>query len=166
MPADAIDCPILALETRVLPAWIDYNGHMNVAYYTLAFDLGVDRFYDRVGIGEAYKKATGCSTFALEQHVTFQRELLLDAPIRITVQVLDFDAKRLHYFQRMHHAEQGYLAATCEWVSLHVDTAARRSAPFAPETQARLGAYRAAHAALGMPREHSPRMGVKRASTP
>ena len=25
----------------VLPEWIDHNGHMNVAYYVLAFDLQI-----------------------------------------------------------------------------------------------------------------------------
>ncbi|MSP67115.1 MAG: thioesterase [Alphaproteobacteria bacterium] len=162
----SIDAPLLALETRVRDAWIDYNGHMNVAYYTLAFDLGVDRFYDLAGFGEDYKQRTGCSTFALEQHVTFQRELLQDAPIRITVQVLDHDAKRLHYFQRMHHGEQGYLAATCEWVSLHVDTTQRRATPFPPDILAGLARLHATHASLGMPAEHCTRMGLKRPRSP
>ena len=39
-------------QQSVLPDWIDYNGHMNVAYYVLAFDRGVDEFLSLIHISE------------------------------------------------------------------------------------------------------------------
>jgi len=115
---------------NVLAEWIDYNGHMNVAYYVLAFDLGIDALWRQFGITEEHVRETHSSTFAVESHVLYKRELKLDEPYVITSQILAFDEKRIHQFQRMYHADDGYLAATAEWLSLHVDLRSRRVAPW------------------------------------
>ncbi|MCH1523448.1 MAG: thioesterase family protein, partial [Arenicellales bacterium] len=94
-------------QQSVLPDWIDYNGHMNVAYYVLAFDRGVDEFMYQMGITPEYLKTEKSSTFTLEMHINYLQELRLDDPIRLTCQLLDADSKRVHYFLRMFHAEAG-----------------------------------------------------------
>ena len=113
---------------RVLPEWIDINGHMNVAYYVLAFDLGVDALWAEFGITESHIRDQQSSTFAVESHVMYRRELALDDPYTITTQILAFDHKRIHQFQRMYHATEGFLAATSEWMNLHVNLHTRRVA--------------------------------------
>ena len=113
---------------HVLPEWIDVNGHMNVAYYVLAFDLGVDALWARFGITEDHILSTDSSTFAVECHVLYRRELKETDPYLVTAQILAYDEKRIHQFQRMYHAEEGYLAATAEWMNLHVDLSTRRVA--------------------------------------
>lgn len=118
---------------RVLPEWIDINNHMNVAYYVLAFDQGVDSLWDRFGITDQHIEEMNSSTFAVESHVIYRRELTLDDPFIVTAQVLAYDEKRIHQFQRLYHAEEHYLAATAEWMNLHVDLATRRVAPW-PKT--------------------------------
>ncbi len=115
---------------RVLPEWIDVNGHMNVAYYVLAFDLGVDALWARFGITDTHILENLSSTFAVEAHVTYRRELHEGDPYVVMAQILAFDEKRIHQFQRMYHAEQGFLAATAEWMNLHVDLSTRRVAPW------------------------------------
>jgi len=115
---------------HVLPEWIDVNGHMNVAYYVLAFDLGVDALWARFGITEEHIQSTDSSTFAVESHVLYRRELKEADPYLVTAQILAFDEKRIHQFQRMYHAEEKFLAATAEWMNLHVDLATRRVAPW------------------------------------
>ncbi len=115
---------------KVLPEWIDINGHMNVAYYVLAFDLGVDTFWARLGITDEYIETSKCSTFAVESHVTYKMELQEHDPFVITSQILAYDEKRIHQFQRMYHAEEKFLAATAEWMNLHVDLTDRRVTPF------------------------------------
>lgn len=115
---------------RVRPEWIDVNEHMNVAYYVLAFDHGVDELWNRFGITEEHIREMNSSTFAVEAHVMYRRELTLDAPYIVTAQILAFDEKRIHQFQRMYHAEERYLAATAEWMNLHVDLDTRRVAPW------------------------------------
>ena len=88
--------PIDSHRETVRPEWIDYNGHMNVAYYVLAFDHATDVLFDALGLGESYREATDHSTFSLQIQVTYLRELQLDAPLRVTTQLVDHDAKRLH----------------------------------------------------------------------
>jgi acyl-CoA thioester hydrolase len=111
---------------RVLPEWIDVNGHMNVAWYVLAFDQGVDSLWNRFGITDDHIREMNSSTFAVESHVIYRRELKVDEPFVVTAQILAIDSKRIHQFQRLYHAEQKYLAATAEWLNLHVDLTTRR----------------------------------------
>jgi acyl-CoA thioester hydrolase len=115
---------------KVLPEWIDFNGHMNVAYYVLVFDLGVDALWLDFGITAEHVRQNQSSTFAVETHVLYKQELKLDDPYVVTAQILAFDSKRIHQFQRMYHAESGFLAATAEWLTLHVDLKKRRVAPW------------------------------------
>jgi len=150
------------LEGQVEPGWIDYNGHMNVAYYHMAFDRATDAFLERIGLGEAYLKEHEGSMFALEDHITYQRELRVGDPFRISLQLLDVDEKRVHYFQRLFHGEEGYLAATCEHLSIYVDMRRRRSAPLPETVAAELASLLAEHRRLERPREAGRPMGVKR----
>ena len=114
----------------VLPEWIDVNEHVNVAYYVLAFDLGVDALWTRFGITDATIRETGGSTFAVECHVTYQAELALGDDFVVTSEIIAFDAKRIHQFQRMFRLRDDALVATCEWMNLHVDLNVRRVSPW------------------------------------
>ena len=144
--------PVIHRET-VRPEWIDYNGHMNVAYFVLAFDYAVDTLWASLGIDDAYRERTGCSTFAVESHVTYQREMKLGEEMLFSVQLLGYDEKRIHHFYRMYHATEGYLAATCEWLNLHVDLSVRKVTPMPEQVTSRLAALQAEHAQLPMPTE-------------
>jgi acyl-CoA thioester hydrolase len=115
---------------QVLPEWIDINGHMNVAYYVLAFDLAVDALWREFGITDEHIHDNHSSTFAVESHVMYRRELKENDPYIVTAQILAYDKKRIHQFQRMYHAQEGFLAATAEWMNLHVDLKTRRVAPW------------------------------------
>ena len=154
---------LLELHREVVrPEYIDWNGHMNVAYYVLVFDHATDALFDHIGLDEAYRKERDFTTFTIEAQVTYQREVLEGDPLRITTQLLDYDHKRAHYFHRMHHAEEGWLAATNELLSLHIDTRKRRSAPFPDDILARWAGIHEAHAALPRPPEAGRAMGIRR----
>ncbi len=155
--------PLSPLETTVQPDWIDYNGHMNVAFYVLAFDKATDGLLDHLGLGEAYRRATNHSMYALEAHVTYDRELKLGERLAIDTQLIDADAKRLHFFHRMIHAEAGYLAATSELLALHVDLAGPKAAPMPPAALAALVLLLAAHQRLPPPPQLGRRIAIKRA---
>lgn len=118
---------------NVLPEWIDINNHMNVAYYVLVFDKGVDSLWHHFGLTDEYIRTHGASTFAVEAHVTWQREISEADPYIVTSQILAYDEKRIHQFMRMYHAEEHYLSATAEWMNLHVDLKVRRVAPWPDE---------------------------------
>ena len=140
--------------------WIDVNNHMNVAYYVLAFDLGVDSLWARFGLDEDFVRQHGSSTFAVECHVTWQRELVAAAPFEITTQVLAYDAKRIHQFMRIYHATEGYLAATAEWMNLHIDLGIRRVAPWPDVVYDRIAQFAHAEDSLVLPDEAGRRMLV------
>jgi acyl-CoA thioester hydrolase len=127
-------------EGFVRSEWIDNNDHMNLAYYVLLFDLATDTVYDALGIGASYRAATGNSTFTAEAHTTYERELRVGERVRITSHLLGADAKRLHYFHEMFHAEQGHRVATQELLALHIDLRVRRTTAFAADLLARMQA--------------------------
>ena len=145
--------PLELHREQVQPGWIDYNGHMNVAYYVLAFDHATDEFFDFVGLDRDYRERSGNSTFAVEAHVTYQREVHEGDPLRFATQLLGYDEKRLHFFHHMYHADAGFLAATAEWLGLHVDMARRRVTPMPDEILARLAEVLEVHETLAVPPE-------------
>lgn len=117
------DTPVICPPVKILPEWIDYNDHLNVAYYTLIFDRSADTAVDILNLGEAYRRAENKTLVTAEAHITYVRELKLGAEARATFRLLDADAKSLHVYQELYHAD-GWLAATQESVLLHVDLAA------------------------------------------
>lgn len=154
--------PGISIATgRVLPEWIDLNRHMNVAYYVLAFDLGVDEMWQQLGITSEYIEREQCSTFAVECHITYQREMCENEPFRITSQILAYDEKRIHQFQRMFHADENYLAATAEWMNLHVDLSNRRVTPFPAHILSALGDFAKRQGALPKPAEAGKIMRIR-----
>ncbi len=159
------DRDILGIEVsrgRVLPEWIDVNKHMNVAYYVLAFDQGVDSLWERFGITEEHIREMNSSTFAVESHVIYRRELKLDDPFIVTAQILAYDEKRIHQFQRLYHAEELFLAATAEWMNLHVDLATRRVAPWPNTILDDIGRVATAQGDCTYPKEAGRQMLVAR----
>lgn len=149
----AIPTPFVHDGIVVRREWTDYNGHMNIAYYPLAYDQASDRIYEFIGIDSAAVARTGISSFTAELHITYQRELRAGDPLRITSQLLDCDSRRLHLFQHMYHAGEGYLASTCEWMILIVELAARRVTAMPGNLSAIVERVRAAHAGLPRPPE-------------
>jgi acyl-CoA thioester hydrolase len=132
--------PFVSSVMKVEPAWIDYNGHLNMAYYNVLFDRCVDEAYELLGVGLDYLHTQKHSTFTAEGD-----------PVRATFQLLDYDSKRIHYFQQLFHATEGWMSATSENMTLHVDMTAKKVAPF-PDTIARtLARMKAAHSRLPRP---------------
>ncbi len=147
--ADAV--PFAGHRETVRPEWVDYNGHMNVAYYVLAFDHATDALLDRLGLGADYRRRRNCSMFIVEAHVTYDREAMAGEELRFETQVLGHDDKRLHFFHRMIRDADGALAATNELLALHVDMKDRRAAPFPADVRGRVSALAAAHARIPWP---------------
>jgi acyl-CoA thioester hydrolase len=138
-------------EETVRPEWIDYNGHLNLAYYVVIFDHGVDALFDYIGIGLEYRKRDELGTFAAETHTVYEREVKEGDLLRIVPHVLATDAKRMHMFMEMFHAEEGFRAATQEILYLHVDLKIRRVAPWPAYIQERIDALVAHRAGQPVP---------------
>lgn len=154
--------PLRSATQTVEAGWIDYNGHMNVAYYTMAFDRALDDVYDRLGIGPELVRRHNMGPMALQTQIHYLAELLEGEAFRVLVRVVDADAKRVHIFAEMIRARDGARSATYESLTLNVDLAARRSAPFPADAAARVEAVRAAHAGLPRPAELGAPLGIRR----
>jgi len=123
----------LVHEEFVSSDWVDYNGHMNVAYYVLVFDHGTDAMLELLDMGADYRARTDSSDFVVQSHVTYISEVVENDPLQVASLLLGHDDKRLHLFHHMYHGHSGLLCATIELLLVHVDMGSRRSAPF-PET--------------------------------
>jgi acyl-CoA thioester hydrolase len=142
-----IEAPLALHACTVKPEWTDYNGHMTESAYLLVFGDSSDAFFRFIGIDEAYR-ASGFSLYTIDTRIRNLAELGVGDPLRLTLRLVDLDAKRLHIFHRMTHGGTGAEVAVAEQVLAHVDMRARRSAPFPPELYHRLAAIRAAHSGL------------------
>jgi len=143
--------PFVSSVMRIEPQWIDYNGHLNVAYYNVLFDRAVDEVYEPLGLGPDYLKQHKHSTMVAETHVRYLREVHEGDPLRVTVQLLDYDAKRIHLFEQLVHATENWVSATSESMTLHVDMTAKKVAPFPDSVLRALERMKAAHAQLPWP---------------
>jgi acyl-CoA thioester hydrolase len=133
-------------DLTVRPEWIDYNGHLNLAYYIVAFDQGVDKAFERIGIGLDYRKKDELGTFAAETHTLYEREVKEGDPLRVSCYVIAVDDKRMHMMLEMFHGTEGFRAAGQEIMYLHVDLKIRRVSPWPANIRAKLDAL-AAHCA-------------------
>lgn len=155
--------PLYTSAAVVQPTWIDYNGHMNMGYYLVAFDqVATDGFYDYLGIGIAHKQAVGKSTFSLAANIDFIAELMDGDPLRFTTQLIDYDHKRLHFYHCLYHAEDSYLAATNENLGMYIDMETRRSTSFTEEQMARFQQELERGQACGVPDGVGRALGIRR----
>ena len=143
--------PFVSSAMRVEPQWIDYNGHLNMAFYHVLFDRAVDEVFSLVGLNRDYVDNRHASTFTAECHILYKRELTESDQVRVTAQLIAFDDKRLHYYLEMRHATEGWLAATSENLSLHVDLTTRKVSPFPADILANIALMKAAHSMMPLP---------------
>jgi len=154
--------PVRLAEQKVPAEWIDYNGHMNVAYYVMAIDQALDRFLENeLGIGEAHAARVRQGPYALQSNVQYLGELLEGAVFSVVIRLIDCDAKRIHLFIEL-IAETGDLAATCEQMLMNVDLETRRSSPYPDWAQTRMQAMLAEHSKLEMPAQLGASIGIRR----
>lgn len=150
MPSE-IPAPFVSSEMRIQPPWIDFNGHLNMAYYIVFFDQAVDELYERLGLGPNYLKRHNHSTMVAEMHVRYLREVKESDPLRVRCQLLAYDAKRIHLFEELVHATEGWVSATCETMTLHVNMTTKKVGPWPDHIVEALARLQAAHAGLPVP---------------
>ena len=148
-------------QLTVEPAWMDHNGHMNLAFYVLAFDKATDNFYDRLGIGLDYRAQQNSSMFTLGINVDYMREVFEGDELRITTQLLECDNKRMGYIHYMFEGADPEPVAMNECFAIHVDMGTRKSAPFPEKTRQHIAITLKEHAGLPAPRHVRRVLGKK-----
>ena len=147
-------------QGNVEERWCDYNGHLNLAYYVVIFDLATDAFYDTLDLGEAYKNNMNHSWFTAEAHVCYLSEVVAGTEVRCTTQLIGFDDKRMHYFHRMYKVTGNLLVATNELLALHIDLEKRRVEAAAPNNLDRLNRTFDIHHALPKPSQLGSKISI------
>ncbi|MEM9320175.1 MAG: thioesterase family protein [Pseudomonadota bacterium] len=102
----------------VQPDWIDYNGHMRDAYYGLVFSLAVDAFQDEVGFDAAYRAATGCTIYLLEDHKYFLAEVKNGAELKVETRLIGVRPNR--FLLQSCLSSGGVASSVGEFLELHV----------------------------------------------
>jgi len=154
--------PVPEWPFTVRPEWIDYNGHMNMGYYVVAFDvMGTDQFFEWLGVGESYIARYRMSVFTLSSNNDYLGEMFEGASGTISTRLLDWDAKRIHFMHEMFN-DAGSQVATNELLSMNVDLESRSGAPFPTDVQGRLAVLMDAHDAAPRPDWVGRVMGIRR----
>ena len=158
--------PLLDLHRETVhPDWVDYNGHMNVAYYMLVFDHATDVLLDHIGLDKDYRESSGESVFVLEAHITYDNEVMQGERVAVTTQILDVDAKRMHVFHRMvRDGEDSELIATNELMILYMNMNARRSTPMPEAILNKLKDMQHRATALPHPAQAGSIIGIRRSN--
>ena len=159
----SIAAPFVSRVLEVEKDWIDYNGHMNMAYYNVLFDRCADEAFEIMGMGPAYASERRLTVYTAEIHVCYVRELHLGDKVTATFHLIDPDEKRLRVYQELRHVD-GWLAATSEVLTLHIDMSGPKVAPFPDDILAKVKAMRAAHRDLAMPERAGRSIGIARKS--
>lgn len=152
------EIPFRSSQMAIRPDWIDYNGHMNMAYYAVLFDEAGDEIYPQIGFGPEYQKS-GFTTYTAELHICYLQELKLNDVVTVTVHLLDYDEKRVHLYQEIWHGD-GWCAATGETMTLHIDQSGPRVAPMPDNILRNLETLHAAHKGIPRPLRAGRRIGI------
>ncbi len=144
--------PPPVFQTVVPRAWIDANGHMNVASYVTAFDEAIEAFQESLGCGAGYTARTDCTCYVADLHALYRHEVKEGESVAITAQVLGADNKRLHLFMRLDSARHSN-AALAEVLLVHVQRGAGRVTPFPDSLAQKLAERARVDSRLGRPAE-------------
>jgi acyl-CoA thioester hydrolase len=158
-----LGAPFDVFRGTVLNAWTDWNGHMNVGYYVVAFDHATGQIFNNLGLPYEYTSNRIGMYFVLEAHVNYVSEMKEGDGFRVRSQILDHDHKRVHLFHTMFAEDDGRLVATNELMLMNIDYASRRSAPWPEWAMERIETMAAAHAGLPRPEQAGSVIAIRKA---
>ena len=115
----------------VYPWQCDHVGHMNIMWYVGKFDEANWNLFARTGLTPGYLRETGRGMAAVQQNISYKRELLAGDIVEIRSELREIGVKSIRFMHEMRNAETGEIAATCEITAVHMDRQARKSAAFA-----------------------------------
>lgn len=158
---EKINAPLDVYRCKVIQEWVDYNDHMTEAAYLTVFGWASDVLFQFIGVDDGYRSA-GSSFYTVETHIIYEREAALNDSLKVTTQILDFDAKRLHFNHEMFNVVTSQRLSTCEQMLVHVDSTAAKASAIKPSVSLALEAVLASHRSLPTPPEVGRIMKIKR----
>ena len=93
------EAPLKLPTRKVLKSWIDYNGHMNLSYYTMAIDNSIDYFLEEIlGICETHAKTNDQGPFVVQANFSYLSEMVHKQKFFVQCSLIHFDLKKMHLF--------------------------------------------------------------------
>lgn len=152
--------PFTSKAINIEDSWIDYNGHLNMAYYLVMFEKAFDDFNFALGITEEYVKARKMTTYTGQTKIDYLREVHKGADLTATCQILNYDQKRIHTWQELRFKD-GTVAATCETITLHIDATGPKVTPFPPDILHNVETISERHLKLPRPEKAGQSIGIR-----
>ena len=157
-----LEAPFNVFHSRVIEAWTDWNGHMNVGYYVVAFDHATGEIFNNLGLPYEYTSNHIGMYFVLEAHVNYISEMKIDDGFRVESRILDHDHKRVHLFHSMFAEDDGRLVATNELMLMNIEYSTRRSAPWPAWAMERIKLMADAHSCLPRPIQVGSQIAIRK----
>ena len=118
---------------KVKEEWVDYNNHMNMAYYVLVFDQAWEVVLEKFKMGGTTAKNLNRSTMVVETNTKYLNEVKEGEVVNVNLTFFDHDNKRLHLKMEMISQKNNKLSASMEWISLYIDLSKRKVTEFEEE---------------------------------
>jgi len=118
---------MMTYRGTVYPWQCDHMGHMNVMWYVGKFDEATWQLFNAIGLSPSVLRSAGRGMAAVDQQISYRRELHAGAVVSVTTVVQEVHAKRLVFTHEMRNDETGELAASTRLVGVHMDTVLRKS---------------------------------------
>jgi len=122
----------------VYPWQCDHMGHMNVMWYSGKFDEASWQWLSRIGLTQSYFREHGCGMAAVEQHITYKRELYAGDVVSVRSRLLELNEKSIRMMHEMIHDETGCIVAVAIIVGVCLDATLRKAQPLPSYLRERL----------------------------
>ena len=159
-----VPSPFATYSTEVRSEWVDYNGHMHDASYGIALSDANEELFSALGLSADYRATAGASLYTVESHIRYLAECSLGQRLTATTIMVAADAKKVRLYTELLHGD-GRLAATGEFLYLHVDSALGATTPMPGDRQVRVQEMLSAHADLPRPAHLGLGVGAPRAGS-
>ena len=121
----------------VYPWHCDHMGHMNVMWYVGKFDEATWNLFAQIGVTAAFLRENARAMAAVQQNITYKRELLSGDVVAVRSGMLEIRDKAARFVHEMRDAQTGAVSAVCVLTAVHMDSNARKSIAFPAEVAAR-----------------------------
>ena len=150
------------LQTPVLKDWIDYNDHLNDAYYLVIFTKATDTLQNHLGLSLEHIQNTGETLFTVESHLAYVQQIGVGEMVTVTSKILETDTKRMRIFHSMFN-DQDELLATVEMLLICYNLESQKVTDFSPMMQQSLSLFATEHGPLTWPKNAGKGIALKRA---
>jgi acyl-CoA thioester hydrolase len=132
-----LSLPIKVSKGKVKEDWIDYNGHMNMAYYVQCFEESSDFLLEHMDLGYRYAIEEQKGVFVIKCEINYRKEINLHENFIISLEELVCKGKKLIVGLKMVN-ENNEMIADYKILNLNVDLETKKSITFSPKIIAQL----------------------------